>query len=821
MASVSSIAQQSQWPKSFYTNGSIAKFYEPQPESYQGDLLKVRAAISLLRNGQTDPVFGVLWADVTINPQNNMLNWQKVTVTNIKFPGEASDNEIAKFRTDLEKAGSAWNVSFSKDELNAQLASSEKESQLSSNLRTNPPKIIYTKKPSILVTIDGEPEFNANSEWGVEQVINTPFTLVKNTDQQYYLYGNKRWYRSVSITGPWSMVSRVPSRLNKMDQAVRTSDTSTSSKENIISDIIVSTESAELIQSDGEARFTPIHGTNLLYMSNTSNDIFMDVNSQSYFVLISGRWYKAPNLNSQWLYMASDNLPADFAKIPEGSPKDVVLANVAGTDAANESVMEAQLPQTAKVDRNNASASVTYDGDPSFENIQGTDLKYAVNTPGTVLNSGRKYYFVDNGVWFWSNSANGPWIVATERPAEVENIPPSYPVYNAKYVYIYDATADYVYMGYTPGYLGNYVYGPTIVYGTGYYYRPWRGRYYYPRAYTWGFNMRYNPWTGWNFGLNFWGGWFGGYDHFHRGSMWGGWWGPSIYRPDYYRPYTYSHGYYGRNVVVNNYTVFNNNRSANIYRNRTNVVTHDRPRYDYSRDRVQRPSPNNNNAGYNGRYNNGRVIPGNNSNSNDNNAGNRPQDQRPTRAPQQGDSRQVTRPYNPDSRPQGNSNNLPNRNNSGVSDGRPGGLQQVDQNGRIITPGNSGNGSSGRTIPRAVTAPNGNSNNNNNVPDNYRPLSNRPVIQSRPTSPVNESPRVIQDRPTRVAEDRNSSPARIENRPQTREVERILTRPSGNAPSVGSPAPRVERPSGGGIRSNEGGTSRPERNSTGRPNRDR
>jgi len=46
---------------------------------------------------------------------------------------------------------------------------------------------------------------------------------------------------------------------------------------------------------------------------------------------------------------------------------------------------------------------------------------------------------------------------------------------------MYMNRAQYVYVGYTPGYMGCYVYGPTIVYGTGFYYRPWYRTIYYPR----------------------------------------------------------------------------------------------------------------------------------------------------------------------------------------------------------------------------------------------------------------------------------------------------------------------------------------------------
>ncbi|MEO5997962.1 MAG: hypothetical protein ABIN89_14545 [Chitinophagaceae bacterium] len=824
VASFTASSQQSGWPKTFNTNAGVAKLYEPAPESFQGNLLKIRAAVSLVREGKSDPVFGVLWADIEIdNGQSNNLNWQNATVTNIKFPGEANDNELDQLTKSLEKEVPSWNISISKNDLMSKLENNQKESKLSETLNNNPPKIIYTKNPSILVLIDGQPQLSNNTEWGVEQVSNTPFTIIKNTDGQFYMYGAKRWYRALSINGSWSGVNQLPSRLDKIDQAVRASDTSKFDGNNAVANIIVSTEPAELIQSDGEANFTPIQGTNLLYMSNSGNDIFMDVNSQLYYVLISGRWYKAPALNSSWIYISADKLPADFAKIPEGSPKDVVLPNVAGTDAANESVMEAQVPQTAKVDRKNAKASVVYDGDPTFEQIEGTHLKYAINTAGTVLNLGRKYYYIENGVWFESNYSTGPWIVATTRPEEVENIPPSYPVYNAKYVYIYDATPDYVYMGYTPGYLGNYVYGPTIVYGTGYYYKPWRGRYYYPRATTWGFNMRYNPWTGWNFGLDYWGGWFsfgiGNYNYYH-GPVWGGWWGPQVYRPAYCRPYNYNYGYYGyrqnRNIIVNNYRVINNNRSNNnIYHYRRDVVTHDRPGFNNSRNNgVRRPTSFN--SSNNGQYNNnnGRVMPGNN-----NSQGNRTPDRTPSR--NQGD-RQVTRTYQPNNQ-QGRGSNptrtdgntSQDRNTTGSLRTRPGSLPNGDANERIYTPSQrNGRVNEDRSANTPQNRP------NNPVTENTRPSVNRPFNQNRSANPGNTNPSA-QEQPVRVAQDRNFNPrpAQDNSRPQ-RERPSLGGAPQNRTftPPSSSPSPRVERPSVENSRGNGGGRS--ENNSRGRGGRE-
>ena len=106
------------------------------------------------------------------------------------------------------------------------------------------------------------------------------------------------------------------------------------------------------------------------------------------------------------------------------------------------------------------------------------------------------YYAVVAGVWFTAAQFTGPWTIATSVPAVIYTIPPSSPIYYVTYVRIYEATPQYVYVGYTPGYLGTVVspYG-TVVYGTGYAYSPWIGTVWYPPPYTYGVAAApvYNP----------------------------------------------------------------------------------------------------------------------------------------------------------------------------------------------------------------------------------------------------------------------------------------------------------------------------------------
>lgn len=581
--------QQQDWPRSFTTDdGTVVKIYQPQPESFADNVLKSRWAISVLQNGKSDPVFGTFWsiANVETDRDNRRVVIQSVKVPNIKFPGQVDDNFISSLKAALEANLPATAGDLSLDELLSSLDQNAEQKKLSKDLNTQAPRIIYSDRPSLLVMIDGQPKLQTNKDWGMDVVVNTPFTIVKPEDGRFYLYGGKRWYTAQSATGPYSEAGgNVPASLSKVKDAVDNAnssdagyiDSTTAQQDKVVSNIIVTTSPAELISTDGKPALSPISGTSLSYVSNSQNDIFQDQDGK-YYVLLSGRWYTSSSLTGGWHYVAANALPGDFAKIPEGSPKDNVLASVAGTDAAREAIMDAQVPQTAKVDRSSATTDVNYNGDPQFAPLQGTDMQYATNTSSSVILDHGVYYSVDNGVWFQAPSPNGPWTVATERPDEVDRIPPSSPLYNTKYVYVYDVTPQYVYMGYTPGYLNTYIYGPTVVYGTGFYYDPWFNGYYYARPWTWGFGVGYNPWCGWSLGYGFGLGWF----HFgigFGGGYWrgwgGGWWGPRVYRPAYAWNRYRTSGFYGRNYYSNRSVYINRNYHANIYRGRSGVVTRD------------------------------------------------------------------------------------------------------------------------------------------------------------------------------------------------------------------------------------------------------
>ncbi len=194
------------------------------------------------------------------------------------------------------------------------------------------------------------------------------------------------------------------------------------------------------------------------------------------------------------------------------------------------------IPQTATVDKSQASFTATYDGEPKFKAISNTNLQYAVNASAPVIQDGDVFYACEKAVWYESSSPNGPWAVATHVPDEIYAIPSNSPVYNVTYVKVYDEDADDVTFGYTPGYFGVYdSYWGCPVYGSGWWYSPRIGNYWYAPPFTFGYGAGFgwSPYSGFGCFFN-WG--FGFYSPIYI-PWWGPWGG--------YRPYGYGYGGYG------------------------------------------------------------------------------------------------------------------------------------------------------------------------------------------------------------------------------------------------------------------------------------
>ena len=524
------------WPRQLNYQRATISIYQPQLDSWTRNLLDAYAAVSIKTPGSQKLDYGVIWftARTEVDKVNRVVTLFDFQLSKQNFPSLPNNGSAysGAFQRD-----SSWTQSMPLDQIEASLGvtnAAEKQQKVAVN--NDPPQIIFSTVPAVLALIDGPPVMHDVGN-NLQKVINTRALIIFDPGKNiYYLALMDDWVEAPSLGGPWKQARHDPSKdLNKIKQAALADDQNQilgnpdQSLKQAYEDgeaptVFVSTTPAELILTQGEPELSPILGTNLLYVTNTGDDIFMDnVNSQ-YYILVAGRWFSSPSMsNGPWTYIAANTLPPDFAQIPPYSPKASVLASVPGTSQAKEALIANQIPQTATINRAAAKLNLNYFGPPDFQPIVGTNMTYAVNSATPVIYvPGNTYYACQGAAWFVGPSPTGPWSIATSVPDVIYTIPPSSPIYNVTYVRAYGYTPTVVYVGYTPGYYGTVVSSDNVVvYGTGYVYSPYvTSTVWVPAPVTYG--------VGASFGWSAVGGWALGFGiGMAVGAACSPWWGPT------------------------------------------------------------------------------------------------------------------------------------------------------------------------------------------------------------------------------------------------------------------------------------------------------
>jgi hypothetical protein len=501
------------WPRQIVKNGTTLVYYQPQVDNWDNyQKISGRAAFSMTPQGGKAALGVVSFeAGTAVDKDTRTVYLQDLKYTSVRFASVDPQN-AAQAEQMFRATAPTGAEPLSLDRLMADVDRSKVQAK-TPPLRNDPPQIFYSASPAILLLVQGQPVLSPIEKTDLQFVVNTNWDLFfEKSKKSYFLLVNGAWLTATDLKGPWAATKALPKDMEKLPAGQNFDEVKkyvpAPASAGAPPQVFFSSTPAELVLLRGKPVYTRVTGTHLLYVTNTDNDVFLDDAENQYYVLLSGRWFRAAAFNGPWSY-ASANLPPDFAKIPDDSEKAHVLASVPGTIEASDAVMLAQIPTTVTVNRvqAEAQAKVTYDGSPQFKPIESTPLQYATNTQDKVIKDGDLYYLCFQAVWFMSTSPNGPWKTADSIPNEIYTIPPSSPVYNVTYVTQKDPTPTTVESSSTAGYLGMFVLGAAvgaaIVYGTGWYYPPYvywgpGAMYpiYRPWPMTYGAGVAYNPWTG-------------------------------------------------------------------------------------------------------------------------------------------------------------------------------------------------------------------------------------------------------------------------------------------------------------------------------------
>jgi hypothetical protein len=481
----------SSWPRERYQDGNRLIIYQPQVDDWKNfQDLSWRMAVSLTpKSGKT--ALGV----VEMKGNTDIDNVAKVAIiTNPQVTGTYFPSLDNATKEKMEQLFKTFVPSTFSVSLHSLIASTpKKEAPAGAQLNNDPPKIFVGYRPSILLSVNGEPVVSEVPNTNLKFVVNTQWPLFFDEgNSTYYLAAGQQWLTSNSLEGQWSATKKLPPDMSKLPRdkqwsALKKFIPPPAKSTGVTPDVFYADKPAEVILFDGQPVYAQIPDTQLEYATNTNSVVFVYTPTQQFYYLTAGRWFRTADLQQgPWTY-ATPDLPPDFAKIPLNSPASAILASVPGTEEAKDAVLLAQVPTTMTVNAKEAAAKVKveYAGDPKFEPIKGTSMEYATNTQDKVIKVGDVYYLCLQSVWFVSPNPQGPWTTCTSVPQEIYTIPSSSPVYNVTYVTQSANPDGTVTANYTAGYLGTFILGAAagaiLADGSGYWWPPYcYGGYYYP-----------------------------------------------------------------------------------------------------------------------------------------------------------------------------------------------------------------------------------------------------------------------------------------------------------------------------------------------------
>src|SRR5208337_4721222 len=267
------------WPREIDTNTLHLVLYQPQVDSWKGNKIEARSAVIATLKGDSTEIFGTvsISARTEVDKETRLVSLEDINVKQANFPSASSLQ--GKLRKAVRESVPSWPHTMSLDRLLADLAITQTETKAETvRLKNDPPRIIFSKEPAVLILIEGDPVYRAVEGTPYTRVVNTPALLLFNSAAgTFYLDGGSWWMTTSSLTGPWTAAANPPQDLNEIKQEL-TKDEEKEPSEAAATPpgnppvVYVSLVPAELLVTQGDPAYAPIAQTSLLYATNSDND---------------------------------------------------------------------------------------------------------------------------------------------------------------------------------------------------------------------------------------------------------------------------------------------------------------------------------------------------------------------------------------------------------------------------------------------------------------------------------------------------------------------------------------------------------------------
>ncbi len=205
------------WPRQVAMDNATALVYLPQVNSWEGNTLSFRAAVSVKKSGSNDATFGVVWgtARTSVDRLTRTVMLGNLSLSQVRFPTLADDG--LAYLQELRKQLPPVMATMSLDLLQGELAASQTVKFRAVQVNNDPPRVIVSNTPAILVPIDGAPSIQAVPNTRFERVINTQALIIRTRrDNTWYIHVFDGWLSASSLEGPWAGPASAPFGLDDL-----------------------------------------------------------------------------------------------------------------------------------------------------------------------------------------------------------------------------------------------------------------------------------------------------------------------------------------------------------------------------------------------------------------------------------------------------------------------------------------------------------------------------------------------------------------------------------------------------------------------------
>ena len=294
------------WPRELTSGDQTFSIFQPQYDRWEQGRLDGRSAVTVESPASPEPRYGMIWftARTQVDKETQQVTLEDLTVSKADFPTVPDGG--AGYLAALQRAFSQPPPTIAVDRLQAELQIERAQNPGGIvPVKNDPPRIIVSRVPALLERIDGQPVLRAVAGTPFQRVINTRILLLLDPSTgRYYVWLRNQWLAAPKLDGPWAMVSD-PSSSLEAAKHVAVQSGQVDLLDNAPPDIArllqagstptlyVSTTPAELLVVNGRPAFAPVGDTGLLEVTNTDADLFLYTPEQAYYVLLSGRWFRA------------------------------------------------------------------------------------------------------------------------------------------------------------------------------------------------------------------------------------------------------------------------------------------------------------------------------------------------------------------------------------------------------------------------------------------------------------------------------------------------------------------------------------------------